>query len=493
MSKTKMKDMVVLLPGIMGSVLEKDGKPVWDTHIQALLTAVKSWRDSSPLGHLKLEGDDLKGGDIGDGIIATRLMPKVVVPIPKLPKSGGYSVILDKIAGEFDNVLPASKHETANLFEFPYDWRRDNRASAHVLEKFVGERLKRWRESSKGAADAKVILIAHSMGGLVARYYLEVLGGWQDCKALITFGTPHRGVPSALQTLVYSKIQKLGFTFDLTEVIRSFPSIYQLLPIYEMVHVNGDWKRVAEINIPGIDIKRAEDALAFHRKIEKEQKRNSEEKLYQDKYQMMPFFGIQQSTVQSADLSNGTLALRSKLPPAIEGIVDKNYGDDTVPHFSAVPIEFEKPPTQNRLSQTHGFLQSHQKSLDDLCEFIASLQGENWSAIRDPGTDKDNVEPLAISLSNLDDVYTADEPVKLIARLTESNVEHKGFKAIITPIQEDGSVEKSLEIKYAFQQQNEHWVLTVPKLEPGLYQVEVRTGKTIRQLNPVHDLFQVIG
>jgi len=490
--KTKMKDMVVLLPGIMGSVLEKDGKPVWDTRIQALLTAVKSLRDGSPLEHLKLAGDDLKGGDIGDGIIATRLMPKVIVPIPKLPKSGGYSVILDKIAEEFDNVLPASKHETANLFEFPYDWRRDNRVSAHLLEKFVGERLKRWRESSKGAADAKVILIAHSMGGLVARYYLEVLGGWQDCKALITFGTPHRGAPSALEMLVNGKM-KLGFTFDLTEVISSFTSIYQLLPIYEMVHVNGDWKRVAEINIPGIDRKRAEDALAFHRTIEEEQKINSEEKLYQGKYQTMPFFGIQQSTFQSADLSNGTLTLSSKLPPAIERIVGKNYGDGTVPHFSAVPIEFEKPPTQNSLSQTHGFLQSHPKSLDDLCEFIATLEGQNWSAIRDPETNKDEEEPLAISLSNLDDVYTADEPVELIARLTKSNVEHKGFKAIITPIQEDGSVKESLEIKYAFHQQNEHWVLTIPKLEPGLYQVEVRTGKTIRKLNPVHDLFQVIG
>ena len=99
MSKTKMKDMVVLLPGIMGSVLEKDGKPVWDTHIQALLTAVKSWRDGSPLEHLKLAGDDLKGGDIGDGIIATRLMPKVVVPIPKLPKSGPDEILVSKSQG----------------------------------------------------------------------------------------------------------------------------------------------------------------------------------------------------------------------------------------------------------------------------------------------------------------------------------------------------------------------------------------------------------
>jgi triacylglycerol esterase/lipase EstA (alpha/beta hydrolase family) len=63
------------------------------------------------------------------------------------------------------------------------------------------------------------------MGGLVARYYLEVLEGWRDCRALITFGTPYRGSANALNYLAngYKKL-----FLDLTEVMRSFSSIYQL-------------------------------------------------------------------------------------------------------------------------------------------------------------------------------------------------------------------------------------------------------------------------
>jgi len=46
------------------------------------------------------------------------------------------------------------------------------------------------------APDGKVILIAHSMGGLVSRAYIEDDGLYQDdVKTLITLGSPHQGVP----------------------------------------------------------------------------------------------------------------------------------------------------------------------------------------------------------------------------------------------------------------------------------------------------------
>ena len=104
------------------------------------------------------------------------------------------------------------------------------------------------------------------MGGLVARYYLEVLEGWRDCRALITFGTPYRGSLNALDFLAngYKRL-----FVDLTEVMRSFPSAHQLLPIYKALRVGDDYVRVAETKgIPGVELARAQDALAFHREIE---------------------------------------------------------------------------------------------------------------------------------------------------------------------------------------------------------------------------------
>ncbi|MEB3175039.1 MAG: hypothetical protein VKN60_07635 [Cyanobacteriota bacterium] len=38
--------------------------------------------------------------------------------------------------------------QAANFYQFPYDWRRDNRANAHILKKLLEQRLRRWREAS---------------------------------------------------------------------------------------------------------------------------------------------------------------------------------------------------------------------------------------------------------------------------------------------------------------------------------------------------------
>jgi triacylglycerol esterase/lipase EstA (alpha/beta hydrolase family) len=60
--------------------------------------------------------------------------------------------------------------------------------------------LKAWRESS-GNKDAKLILVGHSMGGVISRYYLECLDGWRDTRTLVTFGTPYRGSLKAISNV----------------------------------------------------------------------------------------------------------------------------------------------------------------------------------------------------------------------------------------------------------------------------------------------------
>ena len=41
--------------------------------------------------------------------------------------------------------------------------------------------------------ESKIYVVAHSAGGLVARYYIQLLGGFHYCDGLITLGTPHQG------------------------------------------------------------------------------------------------------------------------------------------------------------------------------------------------------------------------------------------------------------------------------------------------------------
>lgn len=72
----------------------------------------------------------------------------------------------------------------------------------------------------------KIFLVAHSAGGLVARYYIQKLGGFHYCNGLVTLATPHRGTWFAL----------LGF---LTHLLLKFRCLIQMLPISPFIkHLN---------------------------------------------------------------------------------------------------------------------------------------------------------------------------------------------------------------------------------------------------------------
>ena len=221
MAKVKIRDMVIILPGITGSVLQKDGRDLWNISGQTIFSALLS--QGASLQDLVLQGeDDPNVDDLGDGIKATRIMEDFHM-MPGLTKVDGYTALRHLFTQECQ-VTPGQVDDPApaNYFEFAYDWRRDNRYSARKLQELVTKKLPQWRQSS-GADDAKVILVAHSMGGLVSRYYLEVLQGWRDCRALITFGTPYRGSVNTLSFLANG--YKL-FNLDLTNLRRSFTSSY---------------------------------------------------------------------------------------------------------------------------------------------------------------------------------------------------------------------------------------------------------------------------
>ena len=134
-----MKDVVVLLPGITGCVLQKDGKDMWAFSKGAAFRAIVSLGGS--IKDLELHGDDPEVDDLGDGITASKVMPDIHL-IPGLWKIDGYGKIADTIRGTLD-VRPGE-----NFFEFAYDWRRDNRVAARALARKSHDWLDAWCDRS---------------------------------------------------------------------------------------------------------------------------------------------------------------------------------------------------------------------------------------------------------------------------------------------------------------------------------------------------------
>ena len=313
MSKRKMGDVVVLLPGITGSVLRKDGRDLWGMTPGGAARALLSLGRS--IGELELQGDD-----VDDGITAPLVMPDLHL-IPGLWKIDGYSKVSRYILDNFQ-VVPQE-----NFFQFPYDWRRDNRISARQLKVKTDKWLYAWRQENP---EAKLVLVGHSMGGLVARYFLECLEGWRDTRALVTFGTPYRGSPNASNFLTRGMKKSLGpiTLLDLSRLVRSFTSVYQLLPIYPCLDPgDGTLIRPSECSgIPGLDPKRARAADAFHREIENAVAVHLDDDEYRrHRYAIHPVVGTFQATLLSARTAAGGVQMLNALPGY------EPDGDGTVP------------------------------------------------------------------------------------------------------------------------------------------------------------------
>ena len=490
MPKIEMKDMVVLLPGVMGSVLQKNGEDIWNISVEAL------WRGTreivsrrSLLEELTLQEDYPERDYLDDGIRTTGLIQDARL-VPGFFKVDGYSYIRNQLIKDF-NITPGKVDEDkrANFFEFPYDWRRDNRVAARLLKKLIDQKLPRWQEIHPGA---KVILIAHSMGGIVARYYLEHLGGAEHCKALITLGTPYRGSVKILNYLA-NGFRKRPLP-ELTEVVRSFTSAYQLLPIYPMVNVAGNWQRVAEAdNIPGVVKERAKQGREFLLSLKGT-----------GAYQTKPIVGVGQSTLQSATFANGKLEVsKDTLPtnPNSQEALSEGYatGDDTVPLLSAIPLELSEQLQDVPLIECHGSLQCNPQIWASVKTALMRLQN-SISDYQNPKSIQSLLQPAGISLA-LDDLYLPDEPVQLGAEIVNvepetlnSTANFGGLNAMITPVRVSGEQE---EVETEFEQEEDtRYVLTLDptELAPGLYRLTVETGKSHAQApTSVHDLFQVMG
>ena len=68
--KTPLQDLVVILPGILGSVLQKDGRDLWGISKGAIWDILISRGDA--LNALNVQQDDPDAESLDDGIKAVR-------------------------------------------------------------------------------------------------------------------------------------------------------------------------------------------------------------------------------------------------------------------------------------------------------------------------------------------------------------------------------------------------------------------------------------
>ncbi len=217
---------VVFIPGIGGSELKANQDIFWTaadghggTYSHAYAANEKIWVNQDEA--IKLGDDDYF--DIlklkSDGITSESALSLTNNLTPF-----GYGDI-DSFFSEMGYI------KGVNFFVFPYDWRKDVRSNSDNLDSLI--------ETAKTASgQSKVNLVVHSLGGLVARFYISDAVKANKVNKLIELGVPHLGAVDSLKTLLYGSW--LGYDFRLFTIgippsetkdnAQNMPSIFQLIP-----------------------------------------------------------------------------------------------------------------------------------------------------------------------------------------------------------------------------------------------------------------------
>jgi pSer/pThr/pTyr-binding forkhead associated (FHA) protein len=297
---------VVFVPGFMGSELYLGSQRVWPD-VRTLFT-----------------NPEIFSYTVDSRLEARGLLGEVVL-VPNLVKLEQYNRLGDYLVEEMNY------ERGRNFFEFSYDWRQDVRISAHQLSQAV----EIW------PIHTPFILIAHSLGTLVSRYYVERLGGKDKVRRQLLMGGPHSGTPYIANSLVLGpNLLPFGLLGDrLRQVLSTFPSCYQILPTYPCA---------IDQNSRPINMLQEEEWLSedqrplLHMAQEFRQELGSSYSV-----PTVSIFGYGLQTIAGLKVLRDTAGTWLQVSPE-----NKPAGDNTIPERSAILPQTEIHP----VSQHHGSL-----------------------------------------------------------------------------------------------------------------------------------------
>ena len=256
---------VIVIPGILGSKIKdpESGKSIWGVFDNEFLNlnrpenfqiAAVPIQKGSAISQASPRG-------VPDGAVSSLRFRVAGVPL----KQQAYAGILKSLGvGGFkdSDVKPSNLKwgkEHFTCFQFSYDWRLSNAQNARALHEFIQDKKRYIRQKSKelygkDRPNLKFDIVAHSMGGLVARYYLRYgtqalpsngslpklnWQGTRDVNQLIMVGTPNSGSIVAFSDILTGKsflpewqrrVLGIGLPRLPAAVIGTYPSLYELFP-----------------------------------------------------------------------------------------------------------------------------------------------------------------------------------------------------------------------------------------------------------------------
>jgi hypothetical protein len=375
------QDAVIVVPGTMGSELVDvaSGRQLWG--LRDARWYVQAWTSSAGLQDLALTEDE-RAGRYG------RIRPGRLLRFPAFaPMLRGFEPYTPLLS-----VLRDAALAPAAVAEFPYDWRLPVAHNAGLLAAAIERHFASWRDHPAyreflrrfpDSDPARVAIVAHSMGGLLARH----ICGRDDIGSLVRFvltlGTPFYGAPKAAILLARGEGAPMPLPRRrLTDLARTLPSVYHLLPVYRCVDVGDDARRLTSSDLAdlGADRALAEQAFTWHASVSDV-----------TPWGHVQVVGAHQPTMQAITLEAGTASARSyTCSPTGTGIDRTDLaGDGTVPRESAQLPHGAAVP----LAQSHGALARSREAVLIARDLLEDRRTGPWQGAGDHGLDVTDVAP----------------------------------------------------------------------------------------------------
>ena len=229
--------VMIVVPGLYGTQLVRDVPPK-DEEAQTQIVWLSASEALFGRTSLMLPLPGMDGGDAVplrvDGLL------EHITIVPGIYARDVYGSLLD--------TLRASGRDRAAVLPFAYDWRLDVMAAVRDLAALV--------DGVRRQGANRIVLVAHSLGGLITSYYLrygtqdperaeETWEGARQVDKVVMAGVPFRGSMTMFRNFLYG--WKVGWNRTLLSptAYASFPVSYYLLPALDQdVLLSTDLKPV---------------------------------------------------------------------------------------------------------------------------------------------------------------------------------------------------------------------------------------------------------
>jgi len=365
---------VVIVPGIMGSELVDagTGRVLWG--LADPRWYLSAWTSGRSLESLRLS-DDERAGRYGR-VRAGRAL--------RFPAFAPFLAGFEPYTALLKGALSAACHAAA-VTEFAYDWRLPVAHNGNLLASFAHDHLAAWQAHPGQAAarqtdpggdqPARLVLVAHSMGGLLARQACLTPGFAEDVRAVVTLGTPFFGAPKAVLMLATGQGTPLPRART-RRLAAGLPGLHDLLPAYRCVSDGPGARRLTpgDITSLGGDAELAAASLAWHESVAATGLPGH-----------VQVVGAHQPTIQAVTISAGAAAghlyTYQPTPAGVQRI--PAGGDGTVPRVSA-----QLPgPSAMPLAQSHGALASSTEAILIAHDVLTSQRTGPWQGAGEYGLD----------------------------------------------------------------------------------------------------------